>query len=57
MIATCPACHWPAPTLVSSHGSVRYLRCVCGQWLVEEHGVVLGTAGASDFSDAPTGSR
>lgn len=26
--------------LVSSHGSVRYLRCVCGKWLVAHRGGV-----------------
>lgn len=25
---------------VSSHGVVRYLRCVCGRWLVEHRGGV-----------------
>ncbi|MEU0507279.1 hypothetical protein [Nocardia sp. NPDC005998] len=26
--------------LVSTHGSVRYLRCVCGKWLVAHRGGV-----------------
>ncbi|AXK85139.1 hypothetical protein IU443_05030 [Nocardia farcinica] len=34
----CPTCAWPAPMLVSTHGSVRYLRCVCGQWVVAHPG-------------------
>ncbi|WP_406236797.1 hypothetical protein [Nocardia sp. NBC_01009] len=52
MIATCPSCSWPAPALVSSHGPIRYLRCVCGQWLVSEGGAVVATAGISVFSDS-----
>ncbi|OCF85216.1 hypothetical protein [Nocardia brasiliensis] len=34
MSAACPACSWPSPMLVSRHGAVRYLRCVCGRFLV-----------------------
>ncbi|MEU0541342.1 hypothetical protein ABZ319_15870 [Nocardia sp. NPDC005978] len=51
MTATCPACSWPAPALVSAHGSVRYLRCVCGKWLIEEHDAVLATAGRSTLTE------
>lgn len=54
MCATCPECSWPTPTVVSAHGSVRYLRCVCGKWLVESHGVMLATAGASAFANQNT---
>ncbi|MEV0294693.1 hypothetical protein [Nocardia sp. NPDC050710] len=55
MITTCPSCAWPAPTLVSSHGSVHYLRCVCGQWLVSDNGTVVARAGSSSLvtGDAP----
>ncbi|WP_194819660.1 hypothetical protein [Nocardia sp. XZ_19_385] len=49
MDTSCPTCQWPAPTLVSAHGTTRYLRCVCGQWLISEHAAVVATAGASDF--------
>ncbi|WP_433193334.1 hypothetical protein ACQP1G_31885 [Nocardia sp. CA-107356] len=31
--------------LVSTHGSVRYLRCVCGKWLVAHRGGVNLVAG------------
>ncbi|GAB4586345.1 hypothetical protein [Nocardia sp. IFM 10818] len=51
MSATCPACSWSEPALVSAHGAIRYLRCVCGKWLIEEREVVLATAGSSAFSD------
>ncbi|MGV9409877.1 hypothetical protein ACWDOP_08185 [Nocardia sp. NPDC003693] len=51
MTATCPSCSWPDPTLVSTHGSVRYLRCVCGKWLIEEHDALLATAGRSSIAD------
>ncbi|WP_431968384.1 hypothetical protein [Nocardia sp. bgisy134] len=37
---TCPTCSWSSPMLVSSHRSVRYLRCVCGRWLVSHGGGV-----------------
>ncbi|PXX59162.1 hypothetical protein DFR70_11279 [Nocardia tenerifensis] len=40
MSAACPACSWPSPMLVSSHGAVRYLRCVCGRFLVSHGGGV-----------------
>lgn len=40
MSAMCPSCSWPSPMLVSTHGSVRYLRCVCGKWLVAHRGGV-----------------
>ena len=50
MIATCPACHWPAPATVSRHGAVAYVRCVCGLFLVLERGVVTATAGTSAFA-------
>ena len=50
MIATCPACRWPATSAVSSHGTVAYVRCVCGLFLVLECGVVTATAGTSAFA-------
>ncbi|MEC3920604.1 hypothetical protein VMT65_27110 [Nocardia sp. CDC153] len=50
MIAECPSCAWPSPTAVSSHRSVQYLRCVCGQWLISVHGKVVGAAGGTTFS-------
>ncbi|MCR3754235.1 hypothetical protein [Lentzea californiensis] len=50
MIATCPACHWPATSAVSCHGTVAYVRCVCGLFLVLERGVVTATAGTSTFA-------
>ncbi|MFJ5991640.1 hypothetical protein [Lentzea sp. NPDC092896] len=52
MIATCPACHWPCSTAVSSHGPVAYVRCVCGLFLVVERGVLTATAGTSTFAPA-----
>ncbi|MBF6134683.1 hypothetical protein IU501_16935 [Nocardia otitidiscaviarum] len=52
MSATCPTCAWPTPTTVSTHGDVRYLRCVCGRWLIQERGAVLATAGESVFADS-----
>ena len=51
MSATCPVCSWSEPAIVSSHGNIRYLRCVCGKWLVEEREVVLATAGRSAFGE------
>ncbi|WP_237088084.1 hypothetical protein [Nocardia seriolae] len=35
---------------MSSHRSVQYLRCVCGQWLISVHGKVVGAAGGTTFS-------
>ncbi|WP_460697688.1 hypothetical protein [Nocardia thraciensis] len=52
---TCPSCAWPSPALISSHGSVRYLRCVCGRWLVVEGGAVVAAAGSSQFTEPTTG--
>ncbi|WP_245717371.1 hypothetical protein [Nocardia jejuensis] len=51
MIATCPTCAWPAPELVSAHAGVRYLRCICGRWLILEHGTVVAAAGSSSLAD------
>ncbi|WP_245720326.1 hypothetical protein [Nocardia uniformis] len=49
----CPSCSWPSPaTAVSAHRGVRYLRCVCGQWLISVHGKVVGAAGGSTFSQS-----
>jgi hypothetical protein len=54
MIATCPACSWSCTSTVSSHssghGSVSYVRCVCGLFLVVERGVLTATAGTSTFA-------
>ncbi|WP_394619262.1 hypothetical protein JNUCC0626_09245 [Lentzea sp. JNUCC 0626] len=50
MIATCPACHWPSASPVSCHGTVAYVRCVCGLFLVMERGEVTATAGTSTFA-------
>ncbi|RDI62909.1 hypothetical protein [Nocardia pseudobrasiliensis] len=50
MSATCPSCAWPTPTSISAHGPVRYLRCVCGRWLIVEHGEVVAAAGPSAFA-------
>ncbi|MFD9697812.1 hypothetical protein [Lentzea sp. NPDC059081] len=52
MIATCPACHWPADSALSCHGPVSYVRCVCGLFLVVERGTVTATAGTSTFAPA-----
>ncbi|WP_245663132.1 hypothetical protein [Nocardia inohanensis] len=52
MPATCPACSWPTPETISTHGNIRYLRCVCGKWLVAAAEVVLATAGTSTFEAA-----
>ncbi len=57
MDVTCPACSWPAPALVSSHGTVRYLRCVCGQWLIIDAGLVVATTGNSMFGTGDTSQR
>ncbi|WP_433680519.1 hypothetical protein [Nocardia sp. CA-119907] len=51
MSATCPSCSWSDPTLVSSHGATSYLRCICGQWLVSEHGTVVAQAGTSTLAN------
>lgn len=53
MTITCSACDWPAPTLLSEHGTVRYWRCVCGQWLVSEADTVTAALGNSDFAVVP----
>ncbi|RMI33250.1 hypothetical protein EBN03_08665 [Nocardia stercoris] len=45
MSPACPVCSWPAPMAVSAHNSVRYLRCVCGSWLVAHGGGVDAVAG------------
>lgn len=45
MSAACPSCSWPSPMLVSSRGAVRYLRCVCGRFLVSHGGGVHLVAG------------
>ncbi|RDI64820.1 hypothetical protein [Nocardia pseudobrasiliensis] len=50
MSATCPACSWSSPMVVSAHGSVRYLRCVCGRWLVAHGG---GVSIVSDHGSCP----
>ncbi|WP_155981537.1 hypothetical protein [Nocardia sp. BMG111209] len=49
---SCPSCAWPAPAVVSAHGAVRYLRCVCGRWLIEQHGALVAVAGGSAFDTA-----
>ncbi|MEU6641733.1 hypothetical protein ABZ863_04215 [Saccharomonospora sp. NPDC046836] len=44
----CPHCGWPARELpadsvhASSRGRLSYRRCLCGSWLLELDGVVLG---------------
>lgn len=52
MSATCPSCSWSSPMHVSSHRSVRYLRCVCGMWLVAHRGGVHLVAGTGKKSVA-----
>ncbi|MCM6774184.1 hypothetical protein NDR87_11945 [Nocardia sp. CDC159] len=52
MSATCPACSWSSPMVVSAHGSVRYLRCVCGRWLVAHRGGVSVVAARSACASA-----
>ncbi|WP_162240285.1 hypothetical protein [Nocardia arizonensis] len=37
---------------VSSHGSVRYLRCVCGQWLAAHRGGVSPVSGLGAYTPA-----
>ncbi len=53
MPATCPSCSWPKPEAVSTHGAVRYLRCVCGQWLVCVDGTIVATPGGSGLESGP----
>ncbi|TLF98194.1 hypothetical protein FEK35_25960 [Nocardia cyriacigeorgica] len=53
MLATCPSCSWPTPDAVSTHGTVRYLRCVCGQWIVCAEGAIVATPGGSGFAGNP----
>lgn len=50
MSAACPTCHWPAPMRVSSHGSVHYLRCVCGQWIAAHRGGIVAVSGFGAFT-------
>ncbi|MCM6778115.1 hypothetical protein NDR87_32000 [Nocardia sp. CDC159] len=50
MSATCPTCSWSTPTAISAHGSVRYLRCVCGRWLIVENDQLVAAVGASAFA-------
>ncbi|TLF54424.1 hypothetical protein FEK31_24240 [Nocardia cyriacigeorgica] len=50
MLATCPSCSWPSPAAVSTHGAVRYLRCVCGQWIVCADGTIVATPGSGGFA-------
>ncbi len=57
MSVNCPSCDWPAPTVVSAHGTVRYLRCVCGQWLIVDDGLVVATTGNSLFGRRDTSQR
>ncbi|MFC9897428.1 hypothetical protein ACFVMC_27375 [Nocardia sp. NPDC127579] len=52
MTTPCPTCAWPTPTLVSTHGTTHYLRCVCGQWLIREHRTLVAAPGPSDFPRA-----
>ncbi|WP_431957601.1 hypothetical protein [Nocardia lijiangensis] len=51
MSAICPSCSWPSPTVVSAHGTIRYLRCVCGRWLISQHGTVIAAAGDSSLAE------
>ncbi|MFF0487839.1 hypothetical protein ACWDSJ_19585 [Nocardia sp. NPDC003482] len=55
MSDTCPACSWSSPMEVSAHGSVRYLRCVCGRWLVAHRGgvSVVASRGSCAKKSAP----
>lgn len=52
MTTSCPECSWPTPTPVSTHGNVRYLRCVCGKWLIEDRSFVVAAAGKSSFAQS-----
>ncbi|GAA5058430.1 hypothetical protein HNP84_000687 [Thermocatellispora tengchongensis] len=51
---SCPACAWPLTPPASCHpsseGAVRYVRCICGQWLVLQRDAVIGTAGPTAFA-------
>ncbi|MGV9613093.1 hypothetical protein [Nocardia xishanensis] len=51
MSAICPSCSWSSPTVVSAHGAIRYLRCVCGRWLISEDGAVIAAAGDSSLAE------
>ncbi|MEV0760817.1 hypothetical protein [Nocardia sp. NPDC050435] len=53
MSPVCPACQWPSPMLVSTHRSVRYLRCVCGEWLVARGAVVTTMPGRGSAAARP----
>ncbi|WP_280378842.1 hypothetical protein [Nocardia wallacei] len=53
MSVACPSCSWPAPMLVSSHRTVRYLRCVCGKWLVAHGGGVSMVTGRGTCTSVP----
>ncbi|WP_435592503.1 hypothetical protein [Nocardia sp. bgisy118] len=55
MSAICPSCSWPSPTVVSAHGEISYLRCVCGRWLISEHGAVIAAAGDSSLAEPVAG--
>ncbi|MBF6353254.1 hypothetical protein IU449_01595 [Nocardia higoensis] len=57
MSTPCPTCGWPAPMLVSTHGSVRYLRCVCGQWVVAHSGGSTAIHGRSEKSGDDSGEQ
>lgn len=57
MAIMCVACDWPAPTLLSEHGTVRYWRCLCGQWLISEANTVTAAPGGSDFQAVPVRPR
>jgi hypothetical protein len=47
----CPRCGCPLAELIpdsthrASDGRVGYRRCVCGQWLVEVNGILVGATG------------
>lgn len=50
----CPVCRLDAVPSGSSHngstGTLSYLRCVCGLWLVVQGHEVIATAGVSEFT-------
>ncbi|MCX4095951.1 hypothetical protein [Nocardia sp. alder85J] len=48
----CPSCAWPDPAVVSAHGSTRYLRCVCGRWLITCDGALIAAPGGGAFDTA-----